>query len=37
MYPEDSTVEKNDLVRQWMAEGFVRNTHGVDAEDVGGS
>lgn len=34
IYPEDHTIERNDLVRQWMAEGFVSRTHGLDSEDV---
>ncbi|KAL6905493.1 hypothetical protein ACP4OV_003094 [Aristida adscensionis] len=34
MYPEDRTIEKDDLVRQWIAEGFVSKVHGLDKEDV---
>uniref|UniRef100_A0A0D3HS98 NB-ARC domain-containing protein n=1 Tax=Oryza barthii TaxID=65489 RepID=A0A0D3HS98_9ORYZ len=34
IYPEDHTIERNDLVRQWMAECFVSRTHGLDSEDV---
>uniref|UniRef100_A0A0E0ICA7 Uncharacterized protein n=1 Tax=Oryza nivara TaxID=4536 RepID=A0A0E0ICA7_ORYNI len=34
IYPEDHTIERNDLVRQWMAEGFISRTHGLDSEDV---
>ncbi|CAO2140999.1 unnamed protein product [Urochloa humidicola] len=37
MYPEDYTIMKNDLVRQWIAEGFVSSIHGLDAEDIAGS
>uniref|UniRef100_A0ACD5VEX2 Uncharacterized protein n=2 Tax=Avena sativa TaxID=4498 RepID=A0ACD5VEX2_AVESA len=33
-YPEDREIEKDDLVRQWVAEGFVSSTGGLDAEDV---
>ncbi|KAM0856088.1 hypothetical protein ACQ4PT_049337 [Festuca glaucescens] len=34
IYPEDFTIEKNDLVRQWVAQGFVSKAHGRDPEDV---
>ncbi|KAM0926916.1 hypothetical protein ACQ4PT_003074 [Festuca glaucescens] len=34
MYHEDHEIEKDDLVRQWMAEGFVRSFQGVDLDDV---
>jgi disease resistance protein RPM1 len=34
MYPEDSVIKKDDLVRQWIAEGFVSRIQGLDAEDV---
>jgi hypothetical protein len=34
MYPEDREIMKNDLVRQWIAEGFVCSSRGVDLEDV---
>lgn len=37
MYPEDYIIEKQDLVRQWTAEGFVSKLHGLDMEDVAGS
>ncbi|KAF7098884.1 hypothetical protein CFC21_100584 [Triticum aestivum] len=37
MYPEDYIVRKNDLVRQWVAEGFIRKIHGEDANEVAGS
>ncbi|XP_044963505.1 disease resistance protein RGA5-like [Hordeum vulgare subsp. vulgare] len=37
MYPEDSHIWKDDLVRQWIAEGLVSNLHGHDLEDVGRS
>lgn len=37
MYPEDYEIMKNDLSRQWMAEGFVSSINGLDAEDVAGS
>ncbi|XBI77634.1 hypothetical protein VPH35_070702 [Triticum aestivum] len=36
MYPEDREIDKNDLLKQWVAEGFVhvsRNS-GLDAQDV---
>nr|UBY06861.1 NBS-LRR disease resistance protein [Dasypyrum villosum] len=35
MYPEDREIERDDLVRQWVAEGFVCNLHEVDLDDVG--
>nr|BAJ94458.1 predicted protein [Hordeum vulgare subsp. vulgare] len=34
MYPEDREIERADLVRQWIAEGFVCNSHGADLDDV---
>ncbi|XBI13970.1 hypothetical protein VPH35_140623 [Triticum aestivum] len=34
MYPEDYIIRKNDLVRQWVAEGFIRKIHGEDANEV---
>lgn len=34
MYPEDTIIKKDDLVRQWIAEGFVSKIHGLDADDV---
>ncbi|KAI5005328.1 hypothetical protein ZWY2020_032571 [Hordeum vulgare] len=37
MYPEDYEIMKNDLSRQWMAEGFVSSINGLNAEDVAGS
>ncbi|XP_073361778.1 disease resistance protein RGA5-like [Aegilops tauschii subsp. strangulata] len=35
IYQEDHTIEKNDLVRQWVAQGFISKAHGRDLEDVG--
>lgn len=37
MYPEDREIQRDDLVRQWMAEGFVCSLHGADLDDVGKS
>jgi hypothetical protein len=34
MYPEDYEIPKEDLVRKWMAEGFVWEKHGLDLEEV---
>uniref|UniRef100_A0A8R7QQ98 Disease resistance protein RPP13 n=1 Tax=Triticum urartu TaxID=4572 RepID=A0A8R7QQ98_TRIUA len=32
MYPEDREIERDDLVRQWVAEGFINNLYGQDME-----
>ncbi|KAF7046522.1 hypothetical protein CFC21_055547 [Triticum aestivum] len=37
MYPEDYIIGRDDLVKQWIAEGFVSSLHGPDLEDVGRS
>jgi len=37
IYPEDYPIKKVDLIRRWIAEGFVSEKHGLDFEDVGGS
>ena len=34
MYPEDYKIYKFDLVRKWLAEGFVREKHGLDLEEA---
>uniref|UniRef100_A0A0D9X0L3 Uncharacterized protein n=1 Tax=Leersia perrieri TaxID=77586 RepID=A0A0D9X0L3_9ORYZ len=34
IYPEDHTIEKIDLARQWVAEGFISKCHGIDPEDM---
>lgn len=34
MYPEDYTIRKDDLVKQWVAEGFVHEVNGQDADVV---
>ncbi|KAM3316628.1 hypothetical protein ACQJBY_034643 [Aegilops geniculata] len=34
MYPEDYHIERSNLERQWMAEGFIGTENGQDAEKV---
>ncbi|TVU48831.1 hypothetical protein EJB05_00110, partial [Eragrostis curvula] len=34
IYPEDCTILRNDLTRQWMAEGFISKVQGADPKDV---
>ncbi|XP_044417640.1 disease resistance protein RGA5 isoform X2 [Triticum aestivum] len=34
MYPEDYTIKRSDLERQWMAEGFVSKENGQDMEKI---
>ncbi|XP_066359276.1 disease resistance protein RGA5-like isoform X2 [Miscanthus floridulus] len=34
IYPEDYTINKNDLVRQWVSEGFICEGRGTDPEDI---
>ncbi|CAD6266660.1 unnamed protein product [Miscanthus lutarioriparius] len=34
IYPEDYTINKNDLVRQWISEGFICAGRGTDPEDI---
>ncbi|XP_037439050.1 disease resistance protein RGA5-like isoform X2 [Triticum dicoccoides] len=37
MYPEDHIIWRDDLIKQWIAEGFVSYLHGLDLVDVGRS
>ncbi|CAD6266662.1 unnamed protein product [Miscanthus lutarioriparius] len=34
IYPKDYTIEKNDLTRRWIAEGFICKVRGMDLEDI---
>ncbi|KAL6623042.1 hypothetical protein ACP70R_032921 [Stipagrostis hirtigluma subsp. patula] len=34
IYPEDHTFRKSDVVRQWIAEGFISKLQGQDAENA---
>ncbi|CAO2189310.1 unnamed protein product [Urochloa humidicola] len=34
IYPEDSEIYRDELIRQWVAEGFVHHSHGKNLEDV---
>ncbi|RLN29200.1 hypothetical protein C2845_PM05G14210 [Panicum miliaceum] len=34
IYPEDYTIDKKDLVRRWIAEGFICKACGIDPEDI---
>ncbi|TVU13303.1 hypothetical protein EJB05_40350, partial [Eragrostis curvula] len=34
MYPEDHKIDRDNLVKQWVAEGFVSNFRGPEAMDV---
>uniref|UniRef100_A0A453NAS5 Uncharacterized protein n=2 Tax=Aegilops tauschii TaxID=37682 RepID=A0A453NAS5_AEGTS len=34
LYPEDREIERDDLARQWVAEGFVSSVPELDLEDV---
>ncbi|CAD6266706.1 unnamed protein product [Miscanthus lutarioriparius] len=34
IYPQDYTIHTVDLTRQWVAEGFISKSHGIDQEDV---
>ncbi|KAL6659051.1 hypothetical protein ACP70R_003091 [Stipagrostis hirtigluma subsp. patula] len=34
IYPEDTEISRDDLIRQWLAEGFVQHFHGQNSKDV---
>uniref|UniRef100_J3MR54 NB-ARC domain-containing protein n=1 Tax=Oryza brachyantha TaxID=4533 RepID=J3MR54_ORYBR len=34
IYPEDFTIKRDNLIRQWVAEGFVHDFHGGDSEKL---
>ncbi|OQU79713.1 putative disease resistance RPP13-like protein 3 [Sorghum bicolor] len=34
IYPEDYIIDKNDLTRRWIAEGFICQARGMDLEDI---
>ncbi|PAN34127.1 hypothetical protein PAHAL_6G070200 [Panicum hallii] len=34
IYPEDSEIQRSELIRQWVAEGFVHHSPGQNLEDV---
>ncbi|CAN6214077.1 unnamed protein product [Urochloa humidicola] len=34
IYPEDHVIARDDLIRQWIAEGFVSHSHGWDLDDI---
>ncbi|KAH0461880.1 hypothetical protein IEQ34_009455 [Dendrobium chrysotoxum] len=36
MFPQDHTFDKDDLVRMWIALGFIQPSQGMTMEDVGG-
>ncbi|KAI0503665.1 hypothetical protein KFK09_014600 [Dendrobium nobile] len=36
MFPEDHEFDKDDLVRMWIALGFIRPSQGMTMEDIGG-
>ncbi|KAH0463520.1 hypothetical protein IEQ34_008102 [Dendrobium chrysotoxum] len=36
MFPQDFTFDKDDLVRMWIALGFIQPSQGMTTEDIGG-
>ena len=35
LFPKDYDIEKDEVIRQWMAQGFVRSTGAMEASDIG--